>query len=242
MVMVYVPEGIFKMGGSGGGSPYEGPLHAVTLDAYWIDQTEVTNAMYALCAGAGVCQPPSNYSSRRQSSYYGDPQFADYPVIWVDWTSADAYCSWAGARLPTEAEWEKAARGTDERGYPWGNSPASCSLGNFVLEMSDFNVASGECVGDTNAVGSYLPGASPYGALDLAGNVREWVNDWFDGTYYSVSADRNPQGPTTGTYRVVRGSSWSSHLWYVRSTVRGWLSPEDRDLNVGFRCARDTKP
>ncbi len=242
MVMVFVPGGTFRMGQSGGGSINEDPLHTVNLDAYWMDQTEVTNAMYALCVGAGGCQPPSDLSSRRRSSYYGDPQFTDYPVIYVDWTAAGAYCGWAGARLPTEAEWEKAARGTDDRIYPWGNSSASCLLGNFVLEMSDFTVKSGECVGDTSAVGSFPSGASPYGALDMSGNVKEWVYDWYDGTFYSVSPERNPQGPASGTYRVVRGSAWNSHLWYVRTNVRGWLYPDDRDQTVGFRCARDANP
>jgi serine/threonine-protein kinase len=230
MMMVYVPEGIFSMGTNH--NP-DIPIHKVTLDAYWIDQTEVTNAMYALCVQVTDCQPPSNYSSMTRSSYYGDPQYADYPVIYVNWTAADAYCAWAGARLPTEAEWEKAARGTDARKYPWGNSPPSCSLLNFWSKT-------GKCVGDTKAVGSYPSGASPYGVLDMAGNVKEWVNDWYSESYYRESPERNPQGLASGTDRVVRGGAWR---WGVVESDRGdWDNPDDRTFDLGFRCARDAGP
>ena len=150
MLMMFVPAGEFTMG-SENGSTDESPIHTVTLDAYWIDQTEVTNQMYALCAQAGTCQPPEGTRSYTHSSYYGNPEYDNFPVIYVDWDMAKTYCEWAGARLPTEAEWEKAARGTDGRTYPWGEG-LDCNKANYF-----------GCVGDTIAVGSYDDGKSPYG-------------------------------------------------------------------------------
>ena len=187
--MVLVPAGTFQMGcdsahnggyGCGAAHSDELPLHMVTLDAYRIDRTEVTNAQYAQCVAAGGCTVPADYSSSTCSPYYNKATYAKYPVIHVTWHQADAYCRWAGKRLPSEAEWEKAARGaSDTRAYPWGDGTPTCALVN-----GDVN---GYCVGDTNAVGSYPAGVSPYGALDMAGNVWEWVNDWYSDTYYSVS-------------------------------------------------------
>ena len=229
MVMVYVPTGDFSMGFNDGGTD-EKPAHMVSLDAYWIDRTEVTNGMYALCVQAGTCRPPKSLSSRTRSDYYGNSQYADYPVIQVDWNSARTYCLWAGRRLPTEAEWEKAARGTDGRGYPWGNTTATCSRANYW----DFFSA---CVGDTSAVGSYPSGASPYGALDMAGNVWEWVADWYGETYYVNSPSSNPQGPVSGTYRILRGGSWYFDGARASSTYRYRYSPDLRGDSIGFRCA-----
>jgi len=224
MLMMFVPAGEFTMG-SENGSTDESPIHTVTLDAYWIDQTEVTNKMYALCAQAGVCQPPEGTRSYTRSSYYGNPEYDNFPVIYVDWDMAKTYCEWADARLPTEAEWEKAARGTDGRTYPWGEG-LDCNKANY----------SG-CVGDTIAVGSYDDGKSPYGLFDMAGNVWEWVADWYDSNYYASSPSNNPQGAASGQSRVLRGGSWDSDGDNARSAYRSWYDPSLFSLNVGFRCA-----
>ena len=230
MVMVYVPEGNFTMGSNNGDSD-EQPVHTVYLDAFWIDQTEVTNAMYAKCVYAGACQPPNYSSSFTRTSYYGNPDYADFPVIGVYQSRTPDYCSWAGSRLPTEAEWEKAARGTDGRIYPWGNSSPSSSLLNFMD-------------GDTKAVGSYPSGASPYGALDMAGNVAEWVSDFYSATYYSQSPASNPQGPSSGDAKlgnpnVFRGGSWRASSKFILSASRGW---QESYGDIGFRCARSSLP
>ena len=242
MLMLYVPAGTFTMGGNSdtalqacqrigsGCQPdlfkAEGPAHAVALDAFWIDQTEVTNGKYAQCVLGGACQPPADMRSRQWGRYYDVPRFADYPVIYVDWNQADAYCAWAGARLPTEAEWEKAARGTDGRLYPWGMT--------FNPDFANYN----ENVGDPRQVGSYPAGASPYGALDMAGNVSEWVADWYGETYYAESPSRNPKGPVSGTFRVARGGSWYSFSTNIRSVARDRFNPSRINYGVGFRCAR----
>jgi len=224
MVMVYVPEGDFSMGSNSYSD--EQPIHIVYLDSFWIDQTEVTNRMYTLCVAAGKCAPPDSSSSYSRSSYYGNPDYGDFPVIYVSWNDASAYCAWADRRLPTEAEWEKAARGTDERTYPWGNT-IDCSLANYY-----------SCVGDTTAVGSYESGKSPYGVYDLAGNIWEWVNDWYSDTYYASLPDRNPTGPSSGDYRVLRGGAWFNGDFYVRSADRYWSSPTLSNYYIGFRCSR----
>ena len=232
MTLLYVPGGEFRMG-SEANSDSEMPVHPVYLDAYWIDKTEVTNKQYTGCVSGGGCTPPSNNNSNTHTSYFGNNQFDDYPVIYVNWEQAQAYCEWAGRRLPTEAEWEKAARGTDERTYPWGETEPE--PGSKLL---NFNIYEG----DTTPVGKYLDGASPYGALDMAGNVWEWVNDWYDIAYYQNSPGSNPMGPGSGNSRVARGGSWYDNQYIVTSSFRDSGAPSYTDYNVGFRCARGTSP
>jgi eukaryotic-like serine/threonine-protein kinase len=207
----------------------EMPQHTVYLDAYWMDKFEVTNAQYEKCVGDRRCALPQQITSYHRDSYYGNVQYNNHPVIHVTWDDAVAYCEWDRKRLPTEAEWEKAARGTDKRMYPWGN----------IFDSSKLN--SGRTVDDTSAVGSYLTGASPYGIMDLAGNIDEWVNDWYGIDYYAVSSQRNPTGPLTGSAHVLRGGSWLDGPDFTRTAIRlvGELTP--REI-FGFRCAKSFSP
>jgi formylglycine-generating enzyme required for sulfatase activity len=267
MVMVYVPEGDFTMGSNEGDSD-EQPVHTVYLDAYWIDQTEVTNAMFQVFVNdtgyrtdaekdgyAWVFDPNSASWSGVIGADWSHPRgpssnlngLEDHPVVQVSWNDAAAYCEWADpstgsgqVRLPTEAEWEKAARGTDGRTYPWGNRSPAGSLLNFAdvnlnVDWADKDANDGYQF--TAPVGSYPNGASPYGALDMAGNVWEWVADWYGETYYSQSPSSNPQGPASGTARVLRGGSWYFDEDLVRSADRYRLDPSGSDFTLGFRCA-----
>jgi formylglycine-generating enzyme required for sulfatase activity/predicted Ser/Thr protein kinase len=230
MVQVYIPSGQFLMGSleaEPGAGKEEKPQHPVYLSVYWIDQTEVTNAMYSRCVREGVCRPPRETRSSTRPAYFDEPGFGSYPVLYVSWQDADAYCRWAGRRLPSEAEWEKAARGDDGRTYPWGEYPPGRGMANFNNQ-----------VGDTRAVGSYPAGASPYGALDMAGNVAEWVADWYDPDYYPVSPASNPTGPESGEFRLLRGGSWFNMQRAMRTTFRLSNYPDLQSDTVGFRCAR----
>jgi serine/threonine protein kinase/formylglycine-generating enzyme required for sulfatase activity len=255
MVMVYVPAGEFIMGMEAEDALWicsqyfndceqfwnwytnAAPVRTVYLDSYWIDSTEVTNAMYAICVQASACDPPASYSSylNQRSSYYNNPQYANYPVVFVSWRAADTYCEWAGGHLPTEAEWEKAARGTDGRYYPWGNTLPNCSLTNYQTGYGDF------CVGDTKAVKSYPSGVSVFGAYEMAGNVWEWTSDWYDETYYSTMPSRNPHGPSSGTKHVLRGGSFYGGEDPLRSSARYAYDPTKAIGQAGFRCARDSE-
>jgi formylglycine-generating enzyme required for sulfatase activity len=225
MTLVYVPEGEFKMGTSDTISwkwNDQKPQHTVYLDAFWIDQNEVTNKQYAVCVSDGSCALPSDTKSYMYS------ESSDHPVIYISWNDATAYCSWANRRLPTEAEWEKAARGPNGYTYPWGNDAPTFTLLNYLQH-----------IGSTTKVGSYPSGKSYYGVYDMAGNVSEWVNDWYSGTYYGSSPSSNPLGPETGQYRVLRGGSWTSDGVYVRSTYRSGNDPLNTSIVDGFRCARN---
>jgi len=241
---VFVPAGSFLMGSEAGESD-EQPAHEVTLDAFWSDRTEVTNAQFAACVAGGACQPPENTSSYTRDQYYGNDEFADYPVIYVSWNDAGDFCAWAGGRLPTEAEWEYAARGPTGRVYPRGNKVNGERLNfcdvNCPFEWADKGVDDGHA--DTAPVGSYPDGASWVGALDMAGNVWEWVNDWYDSDYYGKLADESPSGPVSGEYRVLRGGAWdgldndarSSDRYYNRpAAATSWASGVPRSDSPAF--------
>lgn len=207
----------------------EVPVHTITLSAYEIDKYEVTNARYANCVTAGGCSAPWTNRSNTRTSYYGDAEFANYPVIYVNWFQADEFCKWEGKRLPTEAEWEKAARGIqDTRKFPWGDAVPDCTRANYQPS----------CTGDTSPVDAYPSGVSPFGVMNMSGNVWEWVNDWYQGDYYYVSPAIDPQGPSTGEKRVWKGGAWYYWASYARITYRNRSYPEGFDHSVGFRCAR----
>ena len=228
--MSFVPAGNF-IAGSDQGYDNEKPVHNVYLDDFYIDKYEVTNALYQACVDAGACQPPDKAGSYTRDSYYGDSQFDNYPVVYVDWENANAYCQWRGMQLPTEAQWEKAARGTDGRRYPWGD--------NIDETYANYNNA----VGDTTEVGSYENGKSIYGIYDMAGNAWEWVADWYSDTYYLNTPLTNPPGPATGEYRVLRGGSWLDDERIVTTSNRGWSQLEYfTNTDFGFRCAMDGTP
>jgi eukaryotic-like serine/threonine-protein kinase len=244
MPQVYIPAGTFHMGGFDvRAAPDEFPSRQVTLDAYWMDQLEVTNAMYQSCIRGGACTLPQNLGTARKADYFNNPEFKDYPVVYVTWGQAKAYCEWAGRRLPTEAEWERAGRGDDMRTFPWGEDKADYRLANFNMLVTD-----------TSRAGSYPLGASPFGVLDMAGNVAEWTNDFYRGNYYETAELVNPLGPLTSSsfFRVVRGGSLGDAEVNIRVSKRSSVlgsnlraipgSPEylgDFSPRIGFRCAEE---
>jgi formylglycine-generating enzyme required for sulfatase activity len=237
MTLVCVPSGDFWMGADESDTqaqPDEKPRHLVSLDAFWIDRTEVTNTMFAMCVAAGVCHE-RKYSPYlwgvylpNGTPYYGEATYRDDPVIMLDSDEAQAYCLWAGRRLPSEAEWEKAARGTDGRLYPWGAS-LDCEYASYL-----------GCEKEPGDVTSHPLGVSPYGALNMSGNLWEWVSDWYNANYYSQSPAQNPHGPASGEFRVIRGGGWHSNPAQLRATNRSTGKPEhSTDGEIGFRCAMD---
>jgi serine/threonine-protein kinase len=275
MVQVYIPAGEFLMGSTSADIDHvldmcahcrpdwfqnETPQRKVHLDAYWIDKTEVTNAMFATFvsetgyetyaeeAGAGiVLDLLARDWKLTQGADWRHPRgpttdingLGDHPVVQVSWHDATAYCEWAGRRLPTEAEWEKAARGTDGRVYPWGNQPPAGNLLNSAdgsLNVPVADRSQDDSYAFTAPVGSYPDGASPYGVLDMSGNAWERVGDWYTDDYASLPKS-NPAGPSSGDFGIIRGGSWSRAAWHVRTALRLKYPPENRSSGQGFRCA-----
>ncbi len=259
--MLHVPAGEFVMG-SEIGTSYEQPPHTVYLDEFWIDRTEVTNAQFSAFVIASAYETEAEHKGgtlygpegrvQTAGADWQHPQGPDsdlsgleeHPVVLVSWSDAVAYCEWRDARLPTEAEWEKAARSDDERTHPWGET----------LDGSKLNYCDAQCPFDWRApdqddgyrftapVASYPSAASPYGALDMAGNVREWVADWFSYETYQTSSQSNPTGPSSGEMRVARGSAWNDIDWTIHVTDRFFYLPSTSGNEVGFRCASSSPP
>jgi formylglycine-generating enzyme required for sulfatase activity len=222
-----IPAGEFWMGIDGlQGLDDERPRHLVMLDAYAMDVHEVTVGRYSTFLKKSGRMPPLFWDTV-------DPnEHADRPVIGVDWEDANAYCRWVGKRLPTEAEWEHAARGTDERRYPWGNQTPTSEFANYGLGA---RFSYGQTL---MPVGHYDKGKSPYGLHDMAGNVWEWVQDWYGANYYEISDKHNPPGPEEGQFKVLRGGSWSELPKYLLTYGRFKLPPNTRNSYIGFRCAQ----
>jgi formylglycine-generating enzyme required for sulfatase activity len=216
--LVYVPSGIFPMGADG----QDNPEHQVYLSGFWIYRTKVTNGMYSRCVDAGKCTPPGPDALLPD---YTDPVVKDLPVVGVTWEQSNQYCRWISGHLPTEAEWEKAARGPDGNPYPWGVGQPSCSLANLA-----------GCVGRSSNVLDYPAGVSPYLAFDFSGNVFEWVADWYAAGYYAESPTENPAGPSSGNVRAVRGSSFASQAEQMRPSLRYSYDPQKFRADLGFRC------
>jgi serine/threonine-protein kinase len=270
MVLMYVPAGEFRMGSRADervADLDEMPQHTVYLDAFWIDRTEVTNAMFArFVAKTGYLtqaerteaayitfafDPPTGGWADDRTMDWRSPHgvaetidgLDNYPVVVMSWNDAQAYCTWAGRAMPTEAQWEKAARGTDRRLYPWGDEPPTGARANLCDRSCSLNLRERD-VDDgyvyAAPVGSFPAGASPYGALDMAGNVWEWVADWYTQTYDESSPPQNPAGPESGAgdYRVLRGGAWEVPAPLIRTAMRFNHQPFHAYDNFGFRCAR----
>ena len=233
--MVLIPQGTFEMGSRLSLSELdpvsifqadrhmlgpEDPAHEVILDAFYIDLYEITNTDYKKYIEAT--------GSKNIPRYWDDNAFnhPQQPVVGITWKEARAYCQWKNKRLPTEAEWEKAARGKRPVRFPWGNAPPDKNLANFDNH-----------VGKTAPVGSYPKGKSDYGTFDMSGNVSEWVNDWHYPEYYLFSPKENPPGPKKGVYKIIRGGNWQNNLEDIRLTYRNATVPKARSKTVGFRCA-----
>ena len=230
--MILVPAGSFLMGSDPrkdrAAGPQEQPQHQVYLDVFKIDRFEVSNVEYLrFVLGTGADWP----KFWRENPF--PEKAALHPVINVSWYDADAFCRWAGKRLPTEAEWEKAARGVDGRIFPWGNEPAGWIKSNIAHPGSK----RGFKYPPLANINRYDKGASPYGVYQMAGNVSEWVSDWFDPEYYRQGQDRNPSGPSNGELKVFRGGSWNEDPEVARSAGRNAGPPDRESYLTGFRCA-----
>lgn len=227
--LVFVPAGEFTMGSEV--LPNEKPIHTVNLDGFWIDQYEVSNTLYQKCVEAQACQPPvEGYTDQHPDGYFTNPKYSNYPMANINWSDADRYCQWAKKRLPTEAEWEKAARGTDARIFPWGATfdPKRVNS-SYNLDLV------------TVAVDSYPDGVSPYGAYNMAGNVWEWTADWYDEDYYTTSPHNGPTGPLTGTLKVLRGGGYGVFDAAMRTSLRRDMDPVTSVPYIGFRCVRSAQ-
>ena len=241
ILLYYVPEGSFEMG-SEGYTDEEVPVHSVFLNAFWIDQTEVTNSQYALFLNEMGNQEEGNLLwldendgdsriHKLDGFYQADTGLENHPVVEVTWFGASAYCTWAGGRLPTEAEWEKAAGGGQGLIYPWG-AEIDCEHAQYK----------GCEPGGTREVGSLPASVSPFGALDMAGNVREYTADWYNPDYYKVSAVENPLGPEFSSTRVTRGGTFQDEATDLRLSKRTSANPGGSDPAIGFRCVMDAVP
>ncbi|MEZ5365408.1 MAG: SUMF1/EgtB/PvdO family nonheme iron enzyme [Bryobacterales bacterium] len=234
MGMALIPAGEFSMGrhrltadDEKGMRPLalrdDRPVHTVLIDAFYMDVDEVTHAKYAAFVEATHHTPPYHWLGGKMPE-----EKKDLPVYNVDWQDASDYCAWAGKRLPTEAEWEKAARGGLEGlDYPWGDDKPTTSVALFNTPLGP------------SAVGKRKPNA--YGLRDMAGGVAEWCSDWFERTYYEASPAANPKGPETGMYKVIRGGSWSSGPRRITVFFRNWVRPNQKTPNLGFRCVQDAQ-
>ena len=225
--MVLVPAGEFTMGSEQGDAD-EQPVHRVFLDSFYLDMFEVTNGRFAKFVAAIQSEPPWGFADQETPVVH-----AEQPVRWVTWLEATGYCLWAGKRLPTEAEWEKAARGTDGRVYPWGNDPPTAAQAIFGLKEGAETVS---------PIGNRDLGRSPYGVHDLAGNLYEWVADWYDEDFYTTNPTINPRGPAEGAAKGQRGGSYTNQPYRLRATFRTKSDPTDNAPHVGFRCAQDAQP
>jgi formylglycine-generating enzyme required for sulfatase activity len=240
---VSVPAGEFTMGAADTdtqATPDEKPQHKVTLDAFLIGKYEITNAQYNAFVRATGHRLPENCCDPKYQLWKGAellPGVEELPAINVSWDDAVAFCKWAGARLPTEAEWEKAARGTDGRLYPWGNEAPSGNRANYSFDP----VSMWDGPASLAKKDQYEYGRSPYGIFEMAGNLWEWVQDWYDENYYKTSPSKNPKGPEKGEARVIRGASWRNTADMLRSSNRNKHKPEERRVYIGIRCAKDAK-
>ena len=231
--MLRVQAGAFVRGSSDGDDD-ESPPRTIHVAAFWIDRLEVSVAQYAQCVGASACAAPiAPKKAATAECNWGREDRRDHPVNCVTWQEAVDYCRWAGAVLPTEAQWERAARGSDGRRYPWGNEPATCEH----TVMPERGVAG--CGRKTTwPVGTKPRDQSPFGLRDMSGNVREWVADYYGEKYYTTSVDRDPTGPDKGWAKALRGGSWEVHNeQHMRAANRYRFKPDFRFHGAGFRCA-----